>query len=70
MPASRVYVVKDGKNHARLVEATHPSNALRHVAEDVFEVAIPTQSELIALTKAGVEVEQIGAEQQKLEAQP
>jgi hypothetical protein len=64
--AARIYSVagKDGK--ARLIEATHPSHALRHVAADTFTVKVPTQRELVDLLRKGVNVEAVKHEQQEL----
>ncbi len=47
----------DGKG--RLIEAKHPSQALRHVAKEMLEVRVPTAVEAARLIRAGVKVEQI-----------
>ena len=50
----------------RLVRATHPAHALRHVADGEYRVAVASQDDLIALLSDGVAVEDIGHEQQEL----
>lgn len=65
---TRIYVVKpvaDG-GKPRLVRATHPANALRHVADSDYSVTVATQDELVELVLAGAKVEAISAEQQEL----
>lgn len=70
---TRVYIVSPkvaeaGKEPARrLVRATHPSNALRHVAADQLQVAVASQDDLIACLAAGIKVETIAHEQQELQ---
>lgn len=60
---SRIYVVvprviEDGTNViGRLVRAPNASQALRHVADE-FVVALASQDDLVALTAAGVKVEE------------
>lgn len=72
MTATRVYSVAptatvDGKPApGRLVRASHPSHALRHVAAEAFAVRVASQDDLIAAIKAGAEVEDIKAEQHEL----
>jgi hypothetical protein len=68
---TRVYIVtqkvaEDGKEHRRLVRATHPSHALRHVADSQFQVTTASQDDLIDCLKKGIEVETIKAEQTEL----
>lgn len=60
----KVTPVAGGK--ARLVRASHPSHALRHVADEQFHVAVPDQDDLIELIQAGTPVESIAAEQAEL----
>lgn len=69
---SRIYMVQQ-KSPAegavattRLVRCNHPSHALRHVADDLFTVAVATHDDLEALLPKGVKVERIGHEQQEL----
>ena len=72
--ASRIYVVSPkvveaGKPEARrLVRATHPANALRHVAADQLQVCVASQDDLVALLAKGASIETIAAEQQQLPA--
>lgn len=63
---TRVYVVTDTTGNRRLVRATHPNHALRHVAESAFTVAVATVDEALALSAKGVKVEQVKHEQQEL----
>lgn len=65
---TRIYCVKSTAEGAkpRLVRATHPSTALRHVAEAVYTVDVATQDELVDLLAAGSVIEQIKHEQQQL----
>lgn len=62
--AKRIYIVapKDG-GPARLVRATHPSNALRHVADDSYTVAVADPEQLLACFEKGIKPESIGQEQ-------
>lgn len=53
----------------RLVRATHPSHALRHVAADEYSVSVASQDDLIDLVGRGVQVETIAAEQHELPAE-
>lgn len=65
--ATRIYTVAPAAGGPRrLVRATHPANALRHVAADSFTVQVTGQEELVELLGAGVPVESIRAEQQPL----
>ncbi len=72
MTTTRIYLVKpksaDGKSPRRLVRATHPSHALRHVAEAEYSVAVATHDDLEALLSDGAKVERISGEQQELPA--
>lgn len=63
--ATRVYRITIGEND-RLVRATHPANALRHVASATLNVTVASQDDLIAALADGVPVETITAEQQEL----
>lgn len=72
MAAQRIYIVAPKTVEAgapeqrRLVRATHPANALRHVAEAQYGVAVASQDDLVALLGKGVRVESIDGEQQHL----
>lgn len=64
MAAKRIYSITDiddGKVVA-LVTAGTPAQALSHHARNTFGVAVAIPEQLIAATKAGIEVVQAGAE--------
>ena len=72
---TRIYIVRNatadidaetGKSLHRLVRASHPSHALRHVASDSFEVKVASQDDLVAAFESGTKVETIAAEQHEL----
>jgi hypothetical protein len=65
---TRIYVVKSKIEGVkpRLVRATHPSNALSHVVNSQFTVAVAKPDDLVELLPEGVAVESIKAEQQQL----
>lgn len=71
---TRVYIVQprtEGDqpiptNQRRLVRATHPAHALRHVADGAYLVQVASQDDLIELLDAGVRPEDIRQEQQQL----
>ncbi len=66
---TRVYAITDKTTKKpRLVRATHPSTALRHVAADAFTVRVASQDDLLTAIAAGVKVEDIKAEQAELPA--
>lgn len=57
---TRLYLIRpkaDPGALGRLVEAKHPSQALRHVASDTFTIDLPSALEAAALVKRGVAVE-------------
>lgn len=66
MAATRIYAVTDKAGAVRLVEATHPSHALRHAASTQYTVTVATQQQLVDLVRAGAEVERIRHEQTEL----
>lgn len=59
-------VVEGEKPKRRLIRATHPAHALRHVASSEYGVAVASQDDLIALLGDGVQVEDLQHEQQEL----
>jgi hypothetical protein len=69
---TRVYIVgpkvkADGApDTRRLVRATHPSHALRHVADDELFVTVASQDDLIELLAAGAAVEALKPEQTEI----
>lgn len=67
--STRIYYVADkATKKPRLVRASHPSVAVRHVAADAFDVRVASQDDLLSAFEAGVTVEKIAAEQQELPA--
>lgn len=67
MTTHRIYLVTDkATKKPRLVRASHPAPALRHVADDAFTVRVATQDDLVAAFEAGTKVESLGAEQAEL----
>lgn len=70
--ATRIYIVERNLDEAdvseeqqeqprpRLVRASHPSPALRHVAQDLFSVRVATQEDLVQALKRNVQIEQTG----------
>jgi hypothetical protein len=63
---TRIYSVTDKAGNTRLVEASHPAHAMRHVAADTFTVKVTPQRELVDLLRKGVTVESVAHEQQEL----
>lgn len=63
MSTRRYYLVTD--KH-RLVKASHPSTAVRHVADDAFNVRVASQEDLIACFEAGIKPENVAGEQTEL----
>ena len=57
----RVYLVLIGEN-ARLIRATHPSQALTFVAKDIAKVTVASQQDLIDCLTDGIKVEDAKAE--------
>lgn len=71
---TRIYVVSSKSNIAsdkghRLVKASNPSQALRFVAEGLFDVEVASQDALVDLAGKGIKVEVAGAEPQNLAPQ-
>lgn len=66
---TRVYKVKpkaDGGEKARLVRASHPAHALRHVADGEYQVEVASQDDLITMLQSGCPIEALRSEQQEL----
>ncbi len=66
---TRIYCVKSTADGAkpRLVRATHPSTALRFVADAAYTVTIPDSEQLLGCFEAGIKPEDLpGSEQQLL----
>jgi hypothetical protein len=58
---TRIYEANQEGKNPRLVDASSPSQALRHVAKAVIEITIPNTKRVAELLKAGVEVETVSA---------
>ena len=63
---TRIYLVTINGKVDRLVRASHPSQALGHVAKGLFEVAVATQDQIVDCVTAGVGVEEANAEPEKM----
>lgn len=55
---TRIYCVSNGENIERLVRASSRSQALSHVARDVFRTRVATQGDLELHLTAGARVEE------------
>ena len=64
-PRTRIYLVTVGDKR-RLIRSSHPSPAVSFVSRDLVKVSIPTQDELIACAKAGIEPEDITTQPDQL----
>ena len=58
---ARIYRITIGET-ARLIRATHPSQALTFVAKDIAKVTVATQQDLIDCLTDGIKVEDAKAE--------
>lgn len=61
MSTKRIYRTEDTNGARKLVSATTSHQAVSHHAKSTITVRVATQEDLIALTKAGVDVEEAGA---------
>lgn len=70
MPApTRIYVVTNrGDDTQRLVRATTPAQAIRHVVRGTFGVAVAAQDTPVDLLQSGVTVEDAASEPEPAEA--
>lgn len=57
---TRVYVVEVSGQAPRLVRASHPLHAQRHVMEQIVQVRLASQDDLIELMAKGVRCENGG----------
>lgn len=57
---SRIYLVTDKGRPPRLVEATHPAQAVGHVARASITAEIASQQDLVDLVRKGTRVEKAG----------
>lgn len=53
---TRIYTVS-GVASTRLVRATSPSQAMRHVAQSLFKVSVASQDDLVSHVSSGKTVE-------------
>ena len=60
--AKRIYHTTDTNGARKLISAATSHQAVAHHAKSTIRVRVATQEDLVALTKAGVEVEDAGAE--------
>lgn len=65
MNKTRIYRISDvhAKHPDRLVEASTRSQAVRHVADDVFNSRVATQDDLVELVGKGAKVEKASTEE-------
>ena len=56
-------VIEKATGKMRLIEATHPANALRLVAETSFSVAVATTADVASIYEAGGKIERLKSEQ-------
>lgn len=66
MAEKRIYAVtglnSDKGKVVRLVRASHPAAALRHVVTGSYRVEVAAQETLVALVSAGFRVEELAAQ--------
>lgn len=56
-PSKRFYLVEfNGKS--RLIRATHPAQAISHVAKEAISCRVPSAEDLVSLIQGGVSVEE------------
>ena len=64
MAQTRIYLVRNkATGSLTLVDSSHPSTALRHVAASAFDVQVASAKEVADLMTAGAKVATIGEEQ-------
>lgn len=56
--SKRIYLTTDSNGAQRLIKASSAPQAIAYHARSTIKAHVPHQEELIALTKAGVEVEE------------
>lgn len=69
--SKRIYVVSPlpaitidkQPQHARLVRAATPAQAVRHVTTGLFDVNVASQEDLVRLLSDGIKLEQTAAEE-------
>jgi hypothetical protein len=60
MSSKRIYATTDNTGARKLISATTSHQAVAHHAKSTISVRVATPEDLIALTKAGVDVEEVG----------
>ena len=58
---TRIYIITQAEKW-RLVRASHPSQALMHVAKDLLSVRVASQDDIVAALTLGVKVEDVSKE--------
>jgi hypothetical protein len=58
--ATRIYIVTTAAGTARLVKAAVPSQAITHVAKQVYSARIASQDDLVEALTNGMRVESYG----------
>jgi len=58
--ATRIYLVTNYDGTSRLVKASVPSQAITHVAKQMFTVRIASQDDLVEALMSGTKVETYG----------
>jgi len=59
--STRIYIITQAEKW-RLVRASHPSQALMHVAKDLLTVRVASQDDIVAALTLGVKVEDVSKE--------
>ena len=62
--ATRIYLVTTSAGTARLVKASVPSQAITHVAKQLFSARIASQDDLVEALSIGTKVEAYGESDQ------
>lgn len=60
MATTRIYLVTTAAGTARLVKAAVPSQAITHVAKQIFSARIASQDDLVEALSNGIRVESYG----------
>jgi hypothetical protein len=60
MATTRIYLVTTAAGTARLVKAAVPSQAITHVAKQIFSARIASQDDLVEALSSGIKVETYG----------
>lgn len=55
--STRIYVVTNGAAEPRLVKASTPAQAIRHVTRPMYKAEVASQDALVAALTKGVKVE-------------